>query len=794
MNDVIRNIIYMARRFPLATVLNFTGLVVAFAACYLFMTQVLYNHSYNKGLTNYEQLYRVELNNFMGDGEWITLVNRDLAETMERMPQVDGMALMGQPQPWTAQKDGTEFKFTGILVSNNALVTLAPNVVDGHIGWSDDDQGGIIIPASIAVRYFGTKYAAGKHMLWYTGDSIDVRGVFEDFPANSIMQNAIYANMHDENKGNQHNFNYICFLRLNSNTDIDEACRSISEGAKEKMHQWYVENGIGDRWEEMKDKKMQINLRPVADTWFAGVDPGKDRGNKAVDMILQLACLLVLVIAAINSLNFMLAESPMRIKGINTRRCLGERVSKLRMNLVTEAIAVSLVAFIIAVGICWLITQWPFMQELTVGSIALTDHPVLIASIGMAAVCVGIVAGTYPAYYVISFQPAMVLKGSFGLTPRGRQLRTALLVMQFIITCIMVIYIGILYLQSNYIYNSDYGYAKDELLFVDAAELDGKQEALRTEVLKLTGVKDAAYSQFVLGSSDQYMEWGRGDDEHHVMFIALPVDCHYMRTMGIDIIEGRDFNEHDRGTYIINEAARREWNWVEMDKNLLDVGEETKVVGVCRNVRATSTRCDNSSSPLVFLIYDEEYVNRGWANNMTILNIRVAAGSDMNAIRQKVKKVFMQMGAEREPEVRVFDNMLDDNYTEEFRFIRQVVIFSIVCLIITLIGVSCLTMFETEYRRKEIGIRKVMGSSTGEILTMFCRHYALLLMISFVVAAPVAWYIGRNWLQSFAERTPIYWWIFPLSLLVVAIVTMTVVIVQSWRTANENPVKSIKSE
>lgn len=139
MNDVIRNIIYMARRFPLATVLNFTGLVVAFAACYLFMTQVLYNHSYNKGLTNHEQLYRVELNNFMGDGEWIAIVNRELAETFERMPQVDGMALMGAPQTWAAQKDGTEFKFRGIPVTNNTLVTLAPAVIDGRIDWSDDD-------------------------------------------------------------------------------------------------------------------------------------------------------------------------------------------------------------------------------------------------------------------------------------------------------------------------------------------------------------------------------------------------------------------------------------------------------------------------------------------------------------------------------------------------------------------------------------------------------------------------------------------------------------------------------
>ena len=154
----------------------------------------------------------------------------------------------------------------------------------------------------------------------------------------------------------------------------------------------------------------------------------------------------------------------------------------------------------------------------------------------------------------------------------------------------------------------------------------------------------------------------------------------------------------------------------------------------------------------------------------------------------------MKLGAQHEPEVLSLDQKLEETYLEEFRFIRQVLVFSVICIIITLIGVFCMTMFETEFRRKEIGIRKVMGSSTQEILMMFCRHYALLLIVSFIFAVPVAYYIGQQWLQSFAERTPIYWWLFPLALLAVSAITLATVIVQSWRTANENPVNSIKNE
>ena len=163
-------------------------------------------------------------------------------------------------------------------------------------------------------------------------------------------------------------------------------------------------------------------------------------------------------------------------------------------------------------------------------------------------------------------------------------------------------------------------------------------------------------------------------------------------------------------------------------------------------------------------------------------------------MRKQINDLLHKFENSERVETRFLDQTLEDLYQDEFRFVRQVLIFSSICLIITLIGVFCMTMFETEYRRKEIGIRKVMGSSTGEVLLMLCSRYNWLLILSFVLAAPVAWYIGQQWLQSFAERTPIYWWLFPLALLVVAIVTMLTVVIQSWRAANENPVNSIKNE
>lgn len=791
--NIFRNMLYMARRFKTATVLNFIGLTVAFAACYLFMTQVTYNNSYNKGLTNYQQLYRVEVPGMAENSEWQSNVSRYIAEQLTAMPQVEKMALMTRYNNCIAKKDLNEFSFSWCRVSNDALSTFAPRLLDGEITWKDGDQKGLVIPASIAMQYFGSVQVAGRHMMRESGDSARVRGVFADFPENCSIRNCIYSNMRDENQGNINNYNYVCYLRLNSQIDTAQVNRSMREAMMEKWHQLFVEHGMEDQWEKEKGSmSFTMRLQPITKTWYSGVDPDLDKGNKMVDWILRFSCLLVIIIATINFLNFVLAESPMRIKSINTQRVLGSSVSSLRIGLVAEALIMSLMSFLMAMFICWLLSYWPFINELMVDSIALSKHVMIILALALVAVLVGVVAGIYPAFYVTSFQPALVLKGAFGLSPQGRQLRTSLLCLQFLITSVMVVYIGILYLQSHYIFNSDYGFSKDEILYASTGELNDKKDALRSELMQQMGVVDVAFSQYALGFSDSYMTWGRGDKDHNIQYTVLPVDCHYLRAMGIKVIEGRDFTEHDGDCYIINEAARKKWNWVEMGKKLLD--NDLPVIGVCNNMRFASTRVDNNDSPLAFIVVGDILKSEGWVPSLNVMNVRVAAGTDKVKMRQKIKDICMKLGMQHEPDVKFLDQKMEELYQEEFRFMRQVLVFSVICLIITLIGVFSLTMFETEYRRKEIGIRKVMGSSTGEILAMLCRRYVWLLISSFIVAAPLAWYIGNEWLLSFAERTPIYWWLFPLALLAVGTITLATVIIQSWRTANENPVNSIKNE
>ena len=788
----------MFRRYRVATLLNLLGLGVAVATFYLFMTQVIYNRTYNHNIHDYKHMYRLEIYGGLFGEAWGCNICRPFVTLLKEIPQVKNATYIS---PYINKTDvkvgnrtitvplismgkpGIEF-FTGKLLSGSSKTCG-----DGH---------NVIVSRSTAEKMFGTVNAAGKTFEDENGDggktTVTVVGVSEDMPDNCTLPNGVYVCENESVMNEQSEWSFNVYMLLDDGANPKKVERAIKLA-------FMKANGYSEKDEKKFDKEvnMKIRITPVDDIYFSGVGP-KDRGNRGLVDVLTVASVFVLFIAMLNLLNFSLSEVPMRMRGINTRRVMGASIGSLRMKMILENVVFAFVGLVIGILLIVAFQRSETCMKLVSGDIHFASHMVLAAAMAVSALVVGALSAMIPAFYSTSFAPAMVLKGSFGLSPRGRQLRMAIMAVQFCVAFALAIYIGVMSSQSSYIFNSDYGFNKNEVFYAWLSqEAKAKRDAIRAELKKLPFVESVGFAQNAIGTSDGYMSWGRGDNEHQMTLQVLPCDYEYLHTMQLKITEGRDFREADMktGAYVLNEAAMKQYKWLAVGDS---IGRQNEwgptsnylIVGTCNNFKLKSMRCDNSNVAVAFIIFGPDMEQ--WGDRCNQVFVRVAKGQDKIEAKHRIAEVLNKLDGSQKYEMDFLDDDLQWTYIEEFRFISQVKLFAIICIIITVIGVFSLTMFETEYRRKEIAIRKVMGSSVGSVVSLFALRYAVPLVVAFVIAAPIGWWLSNSWLQSFAEHTPIHWWLFPISFVAVSAVVVLTVVVQSWRVAMANPVESIKTE
>ncbi len=795
MKTIIRNFTSMFRKFVSASLLNLLGLSLAFASFFVIMTQVNYDLGYNKSFTEHEKLFRLTMKLGPGMEDYGVTLPRPLVEQLAAAsPHVKGY---GIEEGWTRIDqflvDDQEYSLNLVYGIHDFMSVFKPTVICGDLKGLNQLPN-IVLPRSEAMRIFGTVNAVGKTLKykWVEEWIFNVCAVIEDYPENNFLHGISFRGLND-NEGNYQNWNYQAYIRVDDSANLPNVITAMRQKAIELFKDDF------NMTTPQEKEALQVVLTPIADTHFAK-DLSKDSPNiKSVNRssVYLLICfsLLIVIIAAVNFMNFTLAETPLRIRSINTQKVLGASTASLRGSLLAEAVIISLLAFAGAMAMVWLAHDLG-LQELVQGSILLQDNLWLAGITLLISIVVGLLAGAYPSYYVTSFPPALVLKGSFGLSPKGRVLRTSLICLQFVVSFMLVIGVGIMYLQSYLIFHTDYGFDKDEVMVVPTApDTRNHADAIDADLRKIPGIEGASLAQSVLGSSDRYQTWGRGEGDKHMTFACIFVDWRFLSVMGIDIVEGRNFRQTDGDVFIFNESAKKKYPWLAVDKPIND--EDMPVVGFCEDIKYTTLRVDDSQLPIAFLVPSREsfFWNDGYWRNYLL--VRVAKGVDKREAKEKVLDVVLKYEHESKPDIsdlRYVDDELEKSYHQERLFTQQILLFSLLAILISIIGVFGLTMFESEYRRKEIGIRKVFGSSTKEILMMFWRRYLYILLGCFVVAAPIGYLLGQHWLEGFAVRTAISPLLFLVSFLLIALITLLTVTYQSWKNANENPVNSIKTE
>ena len=791
MKTILRNFFSVLRRFKAASVLNVLGLSIAFVAFMLIMMQVNYDYTFDCSHRNADAIFRVDI--VHGSKGSQAIICRPFARAFtESSPHIKGGCLLnawvGSPFFYVEQNgQRTGYRENAWEVTPGLLDVIHFDMLEGT-AQALDEPGSVILPESMAKKIFGNETAVGKQLI---APNVEmnaqiIKGVYKDFPRNSALQNVIYVAMNPkENYDNWGNWNYFFFVRLDDPANKENVLDNFKSNFNAK-------EVFGNEFEWGGEESFDLRLTSLPDVHFLNnVDfDSMPKASRQTLLVLFSIAFVIIIIAGINFTNFSTALTPMRIKSINTQKVLGSSDRMLRGSLLVEAVGVSTFAYLLSLLFLYVIPKTP-VASLVDADISFGAQPMIIAGTAVIAVIVGVLAGLYPSYYVTSFPPALVLKGSFGLSLAGRRMRSVLVGIQFVASFILIIGSLFMYLQNRYMQNAPLGYDKEEMIIVHLNnKINKDRDAFTNQLKSFSGVEDVTYSQFLLSSQDQYMGWGRDYNGKNINFQCLPVSSSFLKVMGIEVKEGRDFRPEDdqkeTGCYIFNEKAKAQ---LELKLNEQIDGDE--IIGFIPDIKFASFR--QEVTPMAFYLWGKyQWGQEG--NYYNAAYVKFKAGSDLRAGMEHVRESLKKFDSEYPFVIRFYDEVLQHTYEKELKIGSLITLFSLVAIFISIVGVFGLVVFESEYKRKEIAVRKVLGSTTGEVLYMFNVSYFWILLICFVLGAPVAWYGVHRWLENFAYRTPMYWWVLPLAFLAIGMITFLTVTYQNWHVANENPVKNKKSE
>lgn len=791
MKTILRNFFSVLRRFKAASVLNVLGLSIAFVAFMLIMMQVNYDYTFDCSHRNADAIFRVDI--VHGSKGSQAIICRPFTRAFtESSPHIKGGCLLnawvGSPFFYVEQNgQRTGYRENAWEVTPGLLDVIHFDMLEGT-AQALDEPGSVILPESMAKKIFGNETAVGKQLI---APNVEmnaqiIKGVYKDFPRNSALQNVIYVAMNPkENYDNWGNWNYFFFVRLDDPANKENVLDNFKSNFNAK-------EVFGNEFEWGGEESFDLRLTSLPDVHFLNnVDfDSMPKASRQTLLVLFSIAFVIIIIAGINFTNFSTALTPMRIKSINTQKVLGSSDRMLRGSLLVEAVGVSMFAYLLSLLFLYVIPKTP-VASLVDADISFGAQPMIIAGTAVIAVIVGVLAGLYPSYYVTSFPPALVLKGSFGLSLAGRRMRSVLVGIQFVASFILIIGSLFMYLQNRYMQNAPLGYDKEEMIIVHLNnKINKDRDAFTNQLKSFSGVEDVTYSQFLLSSQDQYMGWGRDYNGKNINFQCLPVSSSFLKVMGIEVKEGRDFRPEDdqkeTGCYIFNEKAKAQ---LELKLNEQIDGDE--IIGFIPDIKFASFR--QEVTPMAFYLWGKyQWGQEG--NYYNAAYVKFKAGSDLRAGMEHVRESLKKFDSEYPFVIRFYDEVLQHTYEKELKIGSLITLFSLVAIFISIVGVFGLVVFESEYKRKEIAVRKVLGSTTGEVLYMFNVSYFWILLICFVLGAPVAWYGVHRWLENFAYRTPMYWWVLPLAFLAIGMITFLTVTYQNWHVANENPVKNIKSE
>ena len=799
MKIALRNFLTTLRRYKASSLLNIVGLTLAFTAFYIILVQVRWELTFNRAIPDAERIYLVAPLSIFDETRYSICSTRpDGEQLIAQSPEIEAGGCI---RPWIWEQpvwmkrhgEFSRFRMSVNSVSTGFLATAGLRTVEGDLQMLTQHNS-VALARSQAERL-------GLHVgdvLWFgdqngkrSDEQHEVVAVYEDFPVNSSFARIVAMTDIGNRDMNPAYWNDCYFVRLREGADPDAVARRW-ENIHDDNYRAYIER-MAPIWgddlseEDMNDRRDCL-LVPLDRIYFdsrvfdgMGTFPN---GSVTLTYSLLSVAVLVMLIALINFVNFFFALLPVRLRAVNILKVFGAPVSSLRFSFLFEALGFVIIAQFCAWYVAVVLQRTEFASYVSSSLSPVDNIPVLAISLGVSLVA-ALVAGSFPAWYITSFNPAMAAKGSFVGSSVGCRFRVALLGVQFIISIGLIVFSLCSLLQQRYVRRFDIGFNHEQVLtfhfpsskLAAPDSFDAFASSLQSDP-RIVGVT-AGQGQLVAGNLSL---WGRKIGDEEVMVHVRPVRSNFLDVLGIPVIAGKNFlPEYDRDTmahYIVNDLLARKGAVLGYR---LDDGD---VVGVCPDIHFR---------PLQYPVVPFAFVTTSGV--MSYFYVRIAAGADFEAVCDHIQRTAERFDPDCDPvDVRFMNEELDAQYARERRITTIVGLFTVLAVVIALMGVFGIVLFEAQQRRREVAVRKVMGATTAEVLRLFNRRYVTLVVVCFVIAAPVGYWAVDRWLASFAYRVPIRWWIFVTAFVVVLAVTVATVTFCSWRTANENPADSIKTE
>ncbi len=789
------------------SLINIFGLAIGLTTCLLIMVYVLDETSYDRQFKNLDRLYRVALG--MPSEGWAA-GPAPLAEAMRaELPEVEESArLMKLPEMNSVvledRKSKSDKRFLeseGYYVDSTFFRVFSYDFIEGNPTSCLNQPNSMVISESIAQKLFGNDNAIGHTIqlgLPFGQFSYTVRGVFRDNNWRSHIPAHYFLSMRNEDVGgwvagdNRWTMNNVfhTYVRLRPGTD--------QEAFSKKLQIFFHRHG-GTEFNGATMSKTLL-LQPVKDIYLHSAlgDELGANGNFRSLYILSSIAIFILVIACINFMNLSTARSERRAREVGIRKVMGARRWSLIRQFLGESFLLCSIALVLALVLTWMLL--PAFNNLTQKELQPFGEPKLIGVIVALTVFAGLLSGCYPAFYLSSFNPVSVLKGKLIHRLSAALLRKGLVVFQFTISIGLIVGAIVIVRQMDLFRNQDLGFDKDRqvILPMEGKELGMHYESLRNELLKspyIQSVSSASTYPGIPNINDMpfYAEGKAGKDFVDVQMVTQ--NDHYFETLGLTLNSGRllDPNEAvDTGSIILNTTAIRKFGYdpkTAVGKSISfqwqGISHRMRIIGITRDYNFESL--ENNIRPLGFSTIDF------FGNKYAYLIAKIKTPHIASAVKY-MGDTWNRINTSTPFSYSFLDQDFARNYDKENRTSSLVLYFTGVAILIACLGLFGLTAFAAEQRRKEIGIRKVLGATVANVTVLLSRDFMRLVAISIIIACPLAAFVMERWLRHFAYRTHLSWWIFAAAAVSAIVTAMVTISFQSVKAALANPVLSLRSE